>query len=130
MYKRQLLDHVLVEFAATIPPEQLLREGRTKLILKRAVRGLLPESVLTRRKRGFAIPLGRWFRGPLRGFVRGLLLSERCRQRGIFDPVAVERLLDRDAADLGLAVWTLVSFELWCRAFLDGTGSRAQARTA
>src|SRR5262249_1161016 len=69
-----LLDHVLVEFAATIPPGQLLRGGRTKLILKRAARDLLPGPVLARPKRGFAVPLGRWFRGPLRGFVHDLLL--------------------------------------------------------
>src|SRR3989449_1914609 len=65
-----LLDHKLVEFAARIPPDMLLRGGRSKHILKRAVAGLLPDWVLEKPKRGFAIPLGRWFRGPLRGFVR------------------------------------------------------------
>jgi len=125
-----LLDHVLVEFAATIPPQSLLRRGRTKLILRRAVRGLVPDSVLERRKRGFAIPLGRWFRGPLRGFVRDLLLSERSRRRGVFDPAAVERLLAADASDLGLPVWTLVSFELWCRTFLDRRAAADTARPA
>lgn len=120
-----LLDHPLVEFAGTIPPELLLRQGQTKLILKRAVRGLLPDSVLTKRKRGFAVPLGRWFGGPLRSFVHDLLLSERSRQRGVFETAAVERLLAGDARgrDLGLPLWTLVSFELWCRAFLDRRGT-------
>jgi len=124
-----LLDHKLVEFAARIPPDMLLRGGRSKHILKRAVAGLLPDWVLEKPKRGFAIPLGRWFRGPLRGFVRDLLLSARSRRRGIFDPAAVERLLEDPVRgrDLNLPVWTLLSFELWCRAFLD---QRPQAVTA
>jgi asparagine synthase (glutamine-hydrolysing) len=116
-----LLDHVLVEFAAKIPPELLLREGRAKHILKRAVGDLLPGSVLEKPKRGFAIPLGRWFRGELRDTVRDLLLSARSRQRGIFDASAIERLLTRPlrGGALDLPIWTLLSFELWCRRFLD-----------
>ena len=116
-----LLDHVLVEFAARIPPELLLREGRSKHILKRAVGDLLPESVLDKPKRGFAIPLGRWFRGELRDTVRDLLLSTRSRQRGIFDASAIERLLARPlrGGALDLPIWTLLSVELWCRRFLD-----------
>src|SRR5438034_247559 len=99
-----------------------LRGGRSKHILKRAMTGLLPESVLEKPKRGFAIPLGRWFRGPLRDLPRDLLLSERSRRRGIFDTAAIERLLadPTRGRDLDLPVWTLLSFELWCRAFLDG----------
>ncbi len=116
-----LLDHKVVEFAARIPPTMLLRRGRTKHLLRRAVAGLLPASVLEKPKRGFAVPLGRWFRGPLRDYPRDLLLSERCRQRGIFDPAAVERLLadPRRGSEMNLPVWTLLSFELWCRTFLD-----------
>ena len=116
-----LLDHKVVEFAAKIPPEMQLSRGRSKRVLKRAMAGLLPQSVFERPKRGFAIPLGRWFRGPLKDFPRDLLLSERSRRRGIFDTAAVERILT-DAGRggvLDLPVWTLLSFELWCRAFLD-----------
>ena len=116
-----LLDHKVVEFAAKIPPEMLLSRGRSKRILRRAMAGLLPESVFERPKRGFAIPLGRWFRGPLKDYPRDLLLSERSRSRGIFDTAAVERLLSdaRRGGVLDLPVWTLLSFELWCRVFLD-----------
>ena len=60
--REPLLDHKLVEFSATIPSELKLRNGRTKDILKRAMHGILPDEVLNRRKQGFAIPLGRWFR--------------------------------------------------------------------
>ena len=116
-----LLDHKVVEFAARIPPEMLLREGRSKHILKRAMKGLLPESVLEKPKRGFAIPLGRWFRGPLRDLPRELLLSEQSRRRGILDMAGVERLLldSRRRGTLDLPIWTLLSFEMWCRTFLD-----------
>ena len=116
-----LLDHPLVEFAATIPAGLRLRDGVTKSIFKRAMRGILPDAIIDRRKQGFAVPLGRWFRGRLGPFVRDLLLSETCRRRGILDPRYVERLLARHEGgrDLDLQLWTLISFELWCRTFLD-----------
>jgi asparagine synthase (glutamine-hydrolysing) len=112
---------VLVEFAARIPPELLLREGRSKHILKQAVGDLLPASLLDKPKRGFAIPLGRWFRGALRETVRDLLLSSRSRQRGIFNASEIERLLARPlrGGALDLPIWTLLSVELWCRRFQD-----------
>ena len=116
-----LLDHRLVEFAATIPPALALEGGVTKSIFKRALRGVLPDAILDRPKQGFAVPLGRWFRGPLRPMVRDLLLSERSRRRGIFQEAFIADLLARHARgrDLDAAIWTLISFELWCRRFLD-----------
>jgi asparagine synthase (glutamine-hydrolysing) len=116
-----LLDHVLAEFAATIPPGMKLRQGRTKHIFKRALEGTLPGEILHRPKRGFAVPLGRWFRGSLNSFLRDLLLSSRCRERGILDTAHIARLLDRHdrGRELDLHLWTLISFEMWCRRFLD-----------
>jgi asparagine synthase (glutamine-hydrolysing) len=116
-----LLDHRLVEFAATIPPGLALEGGVTKSIFKRALRGVLPDAVLDRPKQGFAVPLGRWFRGRLGPMVRDLLLSERSRGRGIFQEAFIADLLARHARgrDLDAAIWTLMSFELWCRRFLD-----------
>ena len=116
-----LLDHKLVEFAATIPPDLKVRGTATKVIFKRAMRGLLPDEIIDRPKRGFAIPLGRWFRGRLGNFVRDLLLSDKCRSRGIFDPKYIQDLLDLHdkGRELDLHIWTLISFELWCRTFLD-----------
>ncbi|HEV8702644.1 MAG TPA: asparagine synthase (glutamine-hydrolyzing) [Candidatus Polarisedimenticolia bacterium] len=127
-----LLDHRLVEFAATIPADLRLRDGVTKHILKRAMRGLLPDSIIDRPKQGFAVPLGRWFRGRLDGFVRDLLLSTRSRSRGILSETYVERLIERHGAGrpLDLQLWTLISFELWCRTFLDSRTPRFEATSA
>ena len=126
--REPLLDHRLVEFAAAIPPDMLLRGGTTKWIFKEAMRGILPDDVIDRRKQGFAVPLGRWFRGKLGGFVRDLLLTKRSRERGIFNPAAVEHLVQRHEAGrpLDLHIWTLLSFELWCRAFVDARPRRQQ----
>jgi asparagine synthase (glutamine-hydrolysing) len=116
-----LLDHRLVEFAATVPPELQLRGRTTKYLLKQAMRPLLPEAIVDRRKQGFAIPLGRWFGGGFDELLRDVLLSETVRSRGIFDVAALERRMRHGRRDggLGLDLWTLLSFELWCRRFLD-----------
>jgi asparagine synthase (glutamine-hydrolysing) len=121
-----LLDHKIVEFSATIPPELKLRGSTTKYIFKRALRGILPDEIIGRPKRGFAIPLGRWFRGRLGNFLRDLLLSDTCRRRGIFNHDYIERLIKRheNGRELDLHLWTLISFELWCRTFLDSRAKK------
>ena len=91
-----LLDHKLVEFAATIPARFRLRDGTTKYLFKQAMRGILPDGIIDRPKHGFAVPLARWFRGELAGFARDVLLSDACRERGLFDTQAC-RAADRAA---------------------------------
>jgi len=73
------------------------------------------------------VPIARWFRGELAGFARDVLLSDTCRQRGILDTRFVERLLRLNAQgrDLDLQLWTALSFEMWCRRFLDAAPVRA-----
>ena len=116
-----LLDHKVIEFAATIPPEMNLKAGSGKLLFKKAMRGIIPDGVLDRPKRGFAVPLDSWFRGELEGFARDLLLSRRCIERNILNRAYVERLLDlhRGGRPLAFHLWTLISFEMWCRTFID-----------
>jgi asparagine synthase (glutamine-hydrolysing) len=123
-----LLDHRVVEFAATVPARYRLRDGTTKYLLKRAMRGVLPDGIIDRPKHGFAVPLARWFRGELAGFARDVLLSDACRQRDLFEPKYVERLirLHNSGRDLDLQLWTLLSFELWCRRVLDVPHPRMQ----
>jgi asparagine synthase (glutamine-hydrolysing) len=116
-----LLDHHIVEFAATVPTRFRLRDGTTKYLFKQAMRGILPDEIIDRPKHGFAVPLDAWFRGELSGFARDLLLSERCRQRGLFNVEYLEQLLrlNERGRDAGLQLWTVASFELWCQRFLD-----------
>ena len=119
-----LLDHTFVEFAAKIPVEMKLKRGRTKHIFVEALRGLLPDRVLNRPKQGFAPPIGSWLRGQLGQLMRDTILSETCRRRGILDVAAIEALVRRHehGRPLEYQLWTLISFELWCRTFLDGHG--------
>ncbi len=110
------LDHHVMEFAARLPVRLKLRGGQLKYLLKRAFRGLLPDANLFRRKQGFGVPVGEWFRAELKDFVRDLLLSSRARQRGLFRPQAVQRLLDRHQRreqDHTYPLWALLMLELW-----------------
>jgi asparagine synthase (glutamine-hydrolysing) len=129
-----LLDHRLVEFAATVPAHFRMKDGTTKSLLKRAMRGILPDAIIDRPKHGFAVPLAHWFRGELAGFARDLLLSETCRRRGFFNVGYIDRLLRQNdhGRDLDLHLWTVLSFEMWCRRFLDSSlsGGRAPVRSA
>jgi len=128
-----LLDHELVEFAATIPPDMHLRGDSGKQVFKRAMRGILPDAILDRPKRGFAVPLAAWFRGAMEDFARDLLLSRQSRERNILNTRYVERLLDlhRGGRPLDFQLWTLITFELWCRTFIDSRrASRVEHRLA
>ncbi len=112
-----LLDTELAEFAARLPPTHLVRGISLKRVLKAAVRDLLPPSVLNRRKRGFGVPLDRWFRTDLRSYVEGQLLSPQASIRSHCDGDAVRSLLARHQAgdNLGHAVWSLLTLELFLR---------------
>src|SRR5262245_61371707 len=75
------LDHVLMEYAATLPPSFKLSGTHKKRVLKASLRGLLPEAVLDRPKMGFCVPLATWFRGELRDMAYDILLAPRAMQR-------------------------------------------------
>jgi asparagine synthase (glutamine-hydrolysing) len=117
------LDHRLVEFALSLPSSYLVR-GSGKYILKRALQGVLPESILGRRKMGFGVPLEKWFRSDLRGFGADILFDGRLAGRGFVDH-SFTRTLWRDhlsgRANNSRRLWALLCFELWCRAYLDTT---------
>jgi asparagine synthase (glutamine-hydrolysing) len=119
------LDHELVEFAARLPERLKLSGFTTKRILREAVRGLLPESILTRKKMGFPVPFGLWTRSRWNDVAREVLLDRRSRERGVTNAPAVERLLDDHRAGVrrgGDAIWALLNLELWYRTFIDGEG--------
>jgi len=117
-----LLDHRLMEFVATVPSTLKLRNGRGKYLLQRAMAQDLPEAILTRKKMGFGVPLGAWFRGELRDMTRDVLLGARARQRSIFRGSEVENLLathDAGRRDCSARLWSLICFELWMQQWVD-----------
>jgi asparagine synthase (glutamine-hydrolysing) len=127
-----LLDNHVVDFAASLPAALKIRDGRRKHILKEAVRDLLPDDVLSRRKQGFGVPLGAWFRGGLADLLSDVLASPRTRQRGYFEPAFVDRLVDEHRTgrrDHTLRLWQLMVFELWHREYLDSAAGAAAAES-
>ncbi len=117
------LDHKLVEFTARLPDRMKLRRLTTKYILRRSMKGLLPDQILTRRKMGFPTPVGSWFRGAYRSVIDDFVLSARSLERGVFDPEFVRGLVaehQSGARDHSQRLWTLVNFEMWLRQFIDG----------
>ena len=116
------LDHHLMEYAASLPESLKLRGMTTKYLLKRVLKQLVPQENLTRSKMGFGVPIGYWFRGAMKQFLRETLLSEKALLRGLFKPEAVRRLVDRhvDAkADHSHRLWSLLMLELWFERFID-----------
>jgi asparagine synthase (glutamine-hydrolysing) len=117
-----LLDHKLMEFAASLPPNLKVQGRKKKVVLRNALRGWLPDEVLDAPKRGFRLPIGAWLRGELRDFSRDVLLDTRALSRGYFRETYVRELLDRHTAgvqDHAQGIWTLLMFELWHQEFVD-----------
>lgn len=126
-----LLDHKLIELVGSIPFSMKLKGGTTKYILKRAMKGLLPERTLRQRKQGFQVPLGRWFRDELFLFARRLLLEENCLSRRFFESSYIERLLEQHREGrqrFGTQIYALVVFEIWCR-LNEGAKGKAPSPT-
>lgn len=122
-----LLDHPLVEFAAALPYELKVRGVTSKVLLKRAVRDLLPPPLLRQRKQGFSMPVGRWLRGDLGTTARALLLGHDAERRGLWNPDFIRWMLDEHQEgrhDFGRRLWSLLVFEVWARMYLDGVPAR------
>ena len=125
------LDHVFMEFAATIPFDLKVRGRVKKYILKRALGGLLPAPILHRPKMGFGVPIDRWLRQELRELLSDTLLSPRACGRGYFDARVVRRLAQehvRGRANWHYLLWTLLMLELWHRTYIDGDGELSRQR--
>lgn len=112
-----LLDHHLVEWAASLRGDVKVRNGQTKWLMKRALEPWLPADLIHRRKQGFGVPLGTWLRGPLRPMLKELLPSGRAVDRGWLDPVEVRRILrlHRSGVDVASRLYALLMLELWIR---------------
>ena len=114
-----ILDHKLIELAATIPSNVKFKDGTMKHVLREATRPYLPASISDRKnKMGFPVPLAEWMRGDLRDFVRDIFTSSAARGRDLIDNRKVVALMDKEA-QFGRKVWGLLCLELWQRAFHD-----------
>jgi asparagine synthase (glutamine-hydrolysing) len=111
-----LLDNEVVDFASTLPASLKIKNGRRKHVLKEVAATLVPREILNRRKQGFGVPLGVWFRGNLRELFADTLLSSSSLQRGYFQPSFVRQIVNEHLAgrrDHTLRLWQLVVFDRW-----------------
>lgn len=116
------LDHKLVEFAATIPPQMVQRNGETKYLLKKAAERYLPHQVIYRPKQGFAIPIKHWIKHEWRDLSNELVIGHRAISRSNFQYGFLKRIMaehNSDRRDHSYLIWTLMVLELWFREFID-----------
>ena len=116
--REPLMDHSLVEWVASLPSSVKIRAGEGKWLLKKARQPHLPDNILYRPKMGFAVPLARWFRGPLRQRVRTALLDGQLARTGFFNRSYLEHLVVEHLEgrrDYSAPLWTLLMFEAFLR---------------
>lgn len=115
-----LLDHVLLEFAATLPENQKVRGFTTKYIAKKVLRDRIPREIIERRKAGFPVPWTKWLQTDLKGWISDVLMDSETVSRGYFDKSAIQRLMKENLENGSYSkeILSLVSLELWHRAFL------------
>jgi asparagine synthase (glutamine-hydrolysing) len=131
--REPMMDHLLLEWAATLPQALRVRGGQGKWLLKKAMEPLLPHALLYRPKMGFAIPLAAWLRGPLREDLQDALLGARLRDSGWFNPDALQGLIRSHLSgerDHSAALWSLMMFEAFLRTVVDADSAPKVAHAA
>lgn len=124
--REPLMDHELVEWLATLPSSLKIRGQEGKYLFKKAMEPQLSDEILYRPKMGFAVPLARWFRGPLKQRVRDAVLGDRLAATGWFNSAYLRHLVDAHqsgASDYSAPLWTLLMFEAFLRQVVDGGNS-------
>ncbi|MFL5459018.1 MAG: asparagine synthase (glutamine-hydrolyzing) [Myxococcales bacterium] len=123
------LDTHVVEYTARLPWKLKLSLTRTKVLLKQALKGIVPDEILSRPKKGFGIPVAAWIRGPLRPLFEDLFSDRELGACGLFEPRYAQDLLRRHLrgeADLRKPLWTLAMFQLWQRRWGKGASTLRQ----
>ena len=118
-----LIDHKVVEYAASIPGDLKLKGNRLKYLLRKVAGRYLPDELITRQKQGFAFPLGIWMRTELRQFMQNLFAESRMIELGIFDAGYVRQLIDEHLSgrrDHNYRLWLLMNLEVWYRMSFEG----------
>lgn len=126
-----LLDHKVLEFAASLPPQYKVKGKQTKRVLKAAFAKVLPPEILNRKKAGFPVPYVSWMRGELRKRIEDTLLSERASSRGYFQRSEIIRLLRANArgGNYSKEVFSLLALELWHQRFIDSARPDSSAES-
>ncbi|MFH1963093.1 MAG: asparagine synthase (glutamine-hydrolyzing) [bacterium] len=116
------LDYKLVEFASSIPCEMRFKGLISKYLLRKALAEKLPSEVINRKKAGFSLPAGKWFRNELKDNIYQILFGSRAINRGIFNRKMVQKVWDEHQKGIEYTqkLWSLISFELWYQIFIDG----------
>ncbi|MFH1563270.1 MAG: asparagine synthase (glutamine-hydrolyzing) [Nitrospirota bacterium] len=117
------LDYTFVEFVAKLPPHLKLKGLTTKYILKKAVKDILPKGIAGRKKKGFGIPVARWFKDELKEFVLDVFAEDKIKREGFFNYTCIKKLLEEHfegKKDNRKQLWTLLIFELWYDKFMRG----------
>jgi len=128
--REPLMDHKLVEWVATLPSHMKLRGTMGKHLFKKANEPFLPNEVLYRPKMGFAVPLARWTRGPLRARVRDSLLGGAMLDSGMFNPKTVREIVEQHESgkrDFSTTIWTMLMFDAFLRCTMEQSPVRAAA---
>ena len=117
-----LLDHVVLEFAASLPVRQKVNGRTSKYIAKKVLASRIPKEILTRRKAGFPVPYESWLANGMKSWVRDVLLDRRTVERGYFEIASVEKLIKENerTARYSKEVFSLITLEFWHRIFRDG----------
>lgn len=126
------LDHVLVEFTASIPAKYSTKGLAGKCILKSAVADLLPEAIVHRKKMGFPTPWAYWLKGPQLDDLEHLLLEPQTLERGLFSAEILKSMFAEHRAghrDHGNRIWRLLNLELWLRVCVDGESAADVVRS-
>jgi asparagine synthase (glutamine-hydrolysing) len=129
--REPLMDHPLVEWLATLPSTYKMRGAEGKYLLKKSMEPHLPHDIMYRPKMGFAVPLSRWFRGPLRQRVRDTLIDGTMAQTGWFDPDTIRSIVDQHesgARDHSTPLWVLLMFDAFLKNVMKGNGENAGQR--
>jgi asparagine synthase (glutamine-hydrolysing) len=117
-----LLDHNVIEFAASLPENLKMQRYETKSLLKKVAARLVPREVVYRRKMGFGVPVAKWFRGEMKDYVRDVLLSSKALRRGVVKAEAIEKYVNEHTEgkrDHSSQLWTILMLELWFQRFID-----------
>jgi asparagine synthase (glutamine-hydrolysing) len=117
------LDHKLMEFCVSLPDKYRLKGNQGKYLLRQVMEKYLPHEIIHRKKRGFPVPISKWFRTSLQKQIREILLDEKSVGRQYFKVSYIEYILNRHAEgreDLSRRIFTLLALELWHRKYIDG----------